>query len=204
MSWAPDVRARALVPLVAVLSLAAAGCTTHRDLVVLVPGADGHVGKVAVDDGKSTKVLDQANQAVAIGPNGTAPATLSQHQIHSIFGDALAAAPVHPRRFTLYFDEGTERLTAASQSELPAILADVRGRQAYQIEIVGHTDRLAGESYNDELSLRRAASVRDWLVASGVPADTTIVVGRGERDLVVPTSDNVAEAKNRRVEVTVR
>jgi outer membrane protein OmpA-like peptidoglycan-associated protein len=54
------------------------------------------------------------------------------------------------------------------------------------------------------LSLRRAESVRDWLVASGVPRDAISAVGRGEIDPVVPTGDGVAEARNRRVELTVR
>jgi OOP family OmpA-OmpF porin len=188
----------------ALSALAVLGCAAHKDIVVLVPSADGHVGKLAVDDGKKSEVLDQANQAVTIGPEGAQPAYLEPAQVKGIFGDALAAAPVHPHRFTLYFDEGTERLTAGSEAELPGILADIRGRGAYQVEIVGHTDRLASDDFNATLSLRRATAVRDWLAKNGVPVGAIVVVGRGERDPVVATADGVAEPKNRRVELTVR
>lgn len=185
-------------------ALAFVGCAAHRDMVVLVPSADGHVGKVAVDDGRTSQVLDEANEAVTIGPEGAEPAHVGPEQLRAIFGEALSAAPVRPRRFTLYFDEGTERLIAASEAELPGILADVRRRGAYQVEIVGHTDRLAGDDFNATLSLRRATAVRDWLAENGIPIAAIVVVGRGERDPVVATADGVAEPKNRRVELTVR
>jgi OOP family OmpA-OmpF porin len=198
------VAAARLAVVIAFGALTVAGCAAHRDMVVLVPSTDGHVGKVAVDDGKSSPVLDEANEGVTIGPDGAKPAKVDPVQVHAIFADALSAAPVHPHRFTLYFDEGTERLIAASEAELPGILADIRGRGAYQVEIIGHTDRLAGDDFNATLSLRRATAVRDWLASNGVPVAAIIVVGRGERDPVVATADGVAEAKNRRVELTVR
>jgi outer membrane protein OmpA-like peptidoglycan-associated protein len=188
----------------AALALAAAGCSAHRDLVVLVPSADGHVGKVAVASGASTEVIDKANQAVSIGPDGMKPETVDADRVQAIFGDALAAAPIRPHRFTLYFDEGTEKLTASSEAELPGILADIKSRAAYQVEIIGHTDRKAGDDFNDALSLRRAGAVRDWLASKGVPVAATVVVGRGERDPVVATADGTAEPRNRRVELIVR
>lgn len=194
--------ARAAV--LAAFALAAAGCSARRDLVVLVPSADGHVGKVAVENGTSTEVIDKANQAVTIGPGGMKPGTVDADHVQAIFGDALSAAPIPPRRFTLYFDEGTEKLTAASQAELPDILADIKRRAAYQVEIVGHTDRKASDEFNDALSLRRAGAVRDWLAAGGVPASSTVVAGRGERDPVVTTADGTSEPRNRRVELIVR
>ena len=46
--------------------------------------------------------------------------------------------------------------------------------------------------------------MRDLLVAAGVPAESVSVAGRGEREPVVATADEVAEARNRRVEIKLR
>ena len=192
-------------PTLVAAALLLAGCAAKNpDLVVLVPSADGHVGAVSVDDGTTTTTLDEANEAVALSPKGARPVVVPPDEARAIFADALAAAPIPPRRFTVYFEEGTERLTADSQAQLPAILEDVKRRADVEIEIVGHTDRKADAAFNAALSLRRAESVRDWLVSNGVPRDAIAAVGRGEIDPVVPTEDGVAEARNRRVELTVR
>ena len=70
--------------------------------------------------------------------------------------------------------------------------------------MIGHTDRVGTVPYNDALSLRRAERARDELVKAGVPADRIRVEGRGEREPLVATADEVAEPRNRRVEIDVR
>jgi outer membrane protein OmpA-like peptidoglycan-associated protein len=50
----------------------------------------------------------------------------------------------------------------------------------------------------------RAESVREILVAAGVNRSVISVAGRGEREPAVPTADEVAEARNRRVEIKIR
>ena len=57
---------------------------------------------------------------------------------------------------------------------------------------------------NDALSLRRAQKIRDDMVKLGVPADQIQVAGRGEREPLVATEDEVAEPRNRRVQISVR
>jgi len=181
-------------------------CAAHReDLVVVVPAPDGHVGKVVVQAGHDSATLETANAGSRIDANyRLAPVTLTGPEIQAEFGAALAARPIPPHRFTLYFDEGTERLAPDSTALLSEILADTRSRAAYEINVVGHTDRLADEKFNAQLSDRRAGFVRDWLVGNAVPVETITVAGRGELDPVVPTDDGVAEPRNRRVEVTIR
>jgi outer membrane protein OmpA-like peptidoglycan-associated protein len=70
--------------------------------------------------------------------------------------------------------------------------------------VVGHTDRVGSLTYNDALSLRRAERVRTGFVQMGIPREQISVAGRGEREPIVPTEDEVAEPRNRRVEITVR
>jgi len=181
-------------------------CAAHReDLVVVVPAPDGHVGTVVVQAGHDSTTLNTRNAGSRVDANHRlAPVTLTDPEIQAEFGDALAARPIPPHRFTLYFDEGTERLATESTAQLSEILADAKSRAAYEINVVGHTDRLADERFNAELSDRRAGFVRDWLIGNSVPGGTITTSGRGELDPVVPTADGVAEPRNRRVEVTIR
>ena len=72
------------------------------------------------------------------------------------------------------------------------------------IVIVGHTDRVGTDEYNDALALRRAETVRAVLIRRGLVAENITTSGRGKRELLVPTAEGVAEAKNRRVEIIVR
>jgi len=57
---------------------------------------------------------------------------------------------------------------------------------------------------NDRLSLERAQTVSNLLIARGLAPGAVTAVGRGERDPQVPTGAQIAEQKNRRVEITVR
>jgi outer membrane protein OmpA-like peptidoglycan-associated protein len=83
-------------------------------------------------------------------------------------------------------------------------MAEVRRRPDPEVLITGHTDRVGGVAQNDALSLQRAERVRASMLDLGLPADRAQAVGRGEREPLVPTDDEVAEPRNRRVEITVR
>jgi outer membrane protein OmpA-like peptidoglycan-associated protein len=72
------------------------------------------------------------------------------------------------------------------------------------VHVVGHTDSVGSDSYNQQLSERRAQSVGDYLVSRGVPRDRLRTEGRGERE---PRATNATEAGrqlNRRVEIFVK
>ena len=70
--------------------------------------------------------------------------------------------------------------------------------------VIGHTDTVGSRESNDELSRQRAASVRAMLIEAGFPADKMEIAGRGERELLVPTANEVDEPRNRRVEINIR
>ena len=70
--------------------------------------------------------------------------------------------------------------------------------------MTGHTDRVGSVADNDRLSLQRAEAVRAMLIQRGIKASFLRAVGRGEREPLIPTADEQAEPRNRRVEVIVR
>ncbi len=79
----------------------------------------------------------------------------------------------------------------------------LRDNHATTVTIVGHTDSSGSDAINNPLSVNRAASVRDYLVARGVAANRIAIDGRGSREPVADNSTAEGRAKNRRVEIYV-
>jgi peptidoglycan-associated lipoprotein len=194
----------------------AAGCgspppvvtpTPPRDLIVLAPHPEGAPLGAAVVTASGTAVdLTAAGAAVTVAAGQTppAPVILPPDEIARIFGEALGALPPPARRFVLYFELGNDTLTAESQAQVPAILALVAERGQPDVAITGHTDTTGAAAANVVLGLRRATLVRDRLVAAGLDAGLIEVASHGESNPLEPTPDNTEQARNRRVEVTVR
>jgi outer membrane protein OmpA-like peptidoglycan-associated protein len=70
--------------------------------------------------------------------------------------------------------------------------------------VIGHTDSVGSDQYNDALSRQRAEVIRAGLINSGIAPENIVAVGRGKRELAVKTADGVAEPRNRRVDIEVR
>lgn len=206
---------RAAATLLAVAAVAS-GCTRQSsvvapppppapDLFVVLPGADGKVGAITVTQGADRQVLDTAYAAARASRQGRLESgRASEQEVREVFGAALAAQPPAPVSFTLYFVFGRDELTPDSQQLLSGVFAEIGRRPAAEVVVIGHTDRVGSVQQNDALSLQRAERVRRELVQLGIPADRIEVAGRGEREPLVPTEDEVAEPRNRRVEITVR
>lgn len=190
----------------AALILLACGACAPRDLFVVVPDSEGHVGQVTVSklDGSASRTLDTAYAAASASEGGVEAAELSEQEVEEVFGQAIAARPLPPRKFILYFLSDSEQLTPESIAKFEDVFADIARREVYEVEVVGHTDRAAEDRYNDPLSLQRAEAVRTMLTDRGLEWGYILATGRGERDPAVPTEDGVREPLNRRVEIDVR
>lgn len=189
-------------------ALLAAACAEPRlgkNLVIVLPDEDGKVGQVTVSDGKNEVVLNKALSAAKITSGGAVEAVaVNDTDVNQLFAATLDARPIPPRRFRLYFIEGTDTLTAASEGPFNLVFEDIKRRQNYEVEVTGHTDTVDTKERNSRLSIQRALKIRDRLVEKGIKQEFIVVYGRGEWDLFIPTADNVPEPKNRRVEILVR
>ena len=193
---------------IAAAALVAAGCAcapVTPALFVVVPGSNGHVGKIVVQSGMSTAVIDSAYGAQRVRGDGRIEAArLTEGEVREMFGTTLAALPGKPTSYILYFLEGKDELTAESKVELEKVFSELRQRPLPDIMVIGHTDTVGNLEFNDRLSRQRADRLREMLVELGIPAERIQAAGRGKRELLVPTEENVSEARNRRVEINVR
>jgi outer membrane protein OmpA-like peptidoglycan-associated protein len=191
----------AAVAVIALLALVYWVAKPPNETVTVLPSADGHKGIVVVERGKDKQVLDQP---YATTRNGDAVEVLAASDIKDAFGAALQALPARPAVFLLYFITGTDELTDESKVDLQRILDELKTRPLPDVYVIGHTDTVGELRGNDALSALRAETVKGFLVGVGIPEGRIQTAGRGKREPIVPTADNVDEPKNRRVEINVR
>ena len=193
---------------IAAALLGACAASHPPQLVVVLPEADGKVGTVLVTgvEGGATTTLNKPYAAARVDTVGgkTEARTVTESEVKKSFGAALAAQPIRPISFLLYFMEGTDEYTAESKEAFEKVFAEVARRKAAEIAVIGHTDTAGSVEFNDTLSLKRAARVRNDFTGRGIPTDSISIAGRGERELIVQTADEVSEPRNRRVEINVR
>lgn len=103
----------------------------------------------------------------------------------------------------MLFDFDSSNLRSASRADLADLAASFGKYEGRELMIVGHTDATGTDSYNMDLSRRRAQATADYLISRGIPSSRLRVIGRGEEE---PVADNeTAEGRqlNRRVEIAV-
>lgn len=102
------------------------------------------------------------------------------------------------------FDFDQSDLTPQAQSLLDGLMGKLSQTAVSRIRVVGHTDSVGSDAYNQGLSERRASSVADYLLSQGLAPDKLSSEGKGESE---PVSDNETEegrAQNRRVELHIQ
>ncbi len=192
---------RRAVPLALLLVGACAG-----PKLVLLPDETGGQGAVAVLEsrGKPTGVV-VANGNTRTDLRGRPTTrTIAPERLTAAERAVIGGLPPPPKTFILHFEEGTTRLTPDSLPELEKLRAEVAQRSGVEVQVTGYTDTLGSDADNDRLSQQRADEVKAFLGSRGFDMAQITAIGRGERDLRVPTPDGTRNAQNRRVEVTVR
>jgi outer membrane protein OmpA-like peptidoglycan-associated protein len=145
-----------------------------------------------VDFDARVKLTDFANQSALIGIRYTfAPPAPAAQEV------------VQARSYLVFFDFDSSQLTPDAQSIVATAAADALKGGSPRLDVTGHTDRSGSDAYNQALSIRRATSVQNALIANGVPADLIVIRGAGESEPLVPTADGVREPQNRRVEIVI-
>lgn len=196
---------RSMFLLCALLLLSA--CGVKESFVVLSPGSDGSVGALQVATDSGAEVLKEEGKAIYVGDRHSppsAPMPIDNSAAQQVFEEALRVHPLMPESFLLYFQFNSNALTEESARLIGDILLAIQKRQSRDVSVIGHTDRAGSDEYNRKLSLERAQLVYDLLREKNVAAADMTIIYHGEGNPLVPTADNIAEPRNRRVEVMVR
>ncbi len=115
-------------------------------------------------------------------------------------------APKVIDRLTLQvlFDVDKSTITEAGQRELQKAVVFVKKYPGAKIEVDGHTDSTGTDAYNQKLSERRAAAVKDYLIKeAGVDSSKITAIGYGKTKPVADNKTAAGRAKNRRVEILI-
>ena len=189
---------RSLLPLALLLTLMA-GCSAPPKPVPVVaspvPGsAPGPVyGQAAPGTRAWSPQMDAAERQLSSALSGTG-VTLSKTTDERLWITLPGDLAFQPNR---------SALKPGATAALDQIALALRNVPLAELRIVGHTDAKGSAAANDALSLDRAASTRDWLVARGLSPVRIAVAGRGARDPLASNDDDAGRATNRRVEILV-
>jgi len=178
-------------------------CTQER--YVLLPDESGQSGSLLVEPrAKAPLTLDTPYAMSTSGVWGIGKRSAEPAEVDDVWRGAMRFSPLPARKFTLYFVEGSDELTADSKRELQGVFDEIRRRKVADIVVIGHTDTVGSPQFNDRLAESRAMAMRSELERLGIDPEAITVSSRGERELMVTTPDEVAEPLNRRVEIQVR
>jgi len=177
-----------------------------QERYVVLPNADGSpgAGAITVSHGSVATTLDQPYAAAEVRDGRAESLALKPAEAQEFFHDALAARPALPWHYRLNFQLDSDQLTPESAAAYRTVVVEIKKRQAYEVELIGHTDTLADDAHNKRLSLDRAVALRRALARDGVDPGAIAVAGRGEIEPLIRTPRGVGEPRNRRVEIMVR
>ncbi|MCW5591229.1 MAG: OmpA family protein [Burkholderiales bacterium] len=99
------------------------------------------------------------------------------------------------------FDFDKSVVRADGKKNIDDAMAKLKGVDVEMVIATGHTDNVGTDAYNQKLSERRAAAVKEYLVSKGIPASKITTLGKGESQPVATNKTKEGRQKNRRVDI---
>ncbi|MEX2399247.1 MAG: OmpA family protein [Rhodothermales bacterium] len=104
---------------------------------------------------------------------------------------------------SLLFDFDSAQLRSPARDELGQLATNLREYANTDIVVIGHTDAVGADTYNMELSERRASAAAEDLMSQGVAPRRITTVGKGELEPIASNDTEAGRQQNRRVEVAI-
>jgi len=102
------------------------------------------------------------------------------------------------KTFIVFFDFNKSDLSSEAQQVVTEAVKTAKTNNLVKVVITGHTDTVGSHSYNQGLSERRSASVKDEMVKDGLDGSGITTLGKSFDDPLVATGPGVREPQNRR------
>ncbi len=147
------------------------------------------------------------NLSIGLTPatiEGTATPCQTTLVVAVIAAPGPVAAVYQQTSYNTYFEFDKATLTKDGEAILRDAAKEIRSNPERRVTLVGKASSIGADYYNMALSQQRAETVRNALIAAGVPASRIEVLWVGERELPVPQTDGKREPRNRVVEGTVK
>jgi outer membrane protein OmpA-like peptidoglycan-associated protein len=159
----------------------------------------------AVDQQRAAEAeADKARQAAAKAEAEKAELRSQLlNQLNSILQTRDSARGLIVNMSDVLFDTGSYTLKPGAREKLAKISGILLAHPGLTLQIEGHTDSVGTDEYNQQLSERRADSVRDFLAENGVPASNITARGFGKTQPVATNDTADGRQRNRRVELVV-
>lgn len=103
----------------------------------------------------------------------------------------------------ILFDVDKTDIKPVAQTNLKNLAQSLRNNPETNILIIGHTDNTGAENYNIDLSVHRAAAVKNYLVDNQIKSFRLSIDGRGETEPIADNNTTAGRAQNRRVEIVI-
>lgn len=104
---------------------------------------------------------------------------------------------------SIFFDYNSSDLRPEYLSSLASIIATMKDKPNAKVIIIGHTDYVGSEKFNNELGLKRANAIKDLLVQAGVSSDRIVTDSKGKVEPIADGKYKVSSMMNRRAEIKI-
>ena len=160
----------------------------------------------AVKDASGACVVTSGRALPECSPARAAPAQPTAPAAPAAPAPAARPAPASVRQAVVIqadalFDFDKSVVRPDGRKSIDDALAKLKGVDLELVIATGHTDSRGSDAYNQKLSERRAAAVKDYLVSKGIPASKITTIGKGESQPVATNKTDEGRQKNRRVDI---
>lgn len=147
------------------------------------------------------------DDTIAVAPLSPVVENVAPAPVSSMPAPQVNPAPLMARKVTFaadaFFDFDKSVLKSEGKKQLDKLVGNIQGLQLEVVIATGHTDSVGTNTYNQKLSMRRAESVKAYLVSKGVDSKSVFTEGKGESSPIADNKTAAGRAENRRVEIEV-
>ena len=150
--------------------------------------------------GRADRAQSQADAALARAEEANTRVTNSEQSVNNLRTNLDKYSLQNTATVNFNFD--SYQLTPEARASLDALAAQIKDRENFILEIQGFADAIGSDAYNNQLTERRADSVRRYLAEfHNIPLFRMHMLGFGEVRAVADNSTREGRAQNRRVEI---